>query len=1247
MKTTINIIKLCLLLVLFSLTTARGQENCDVDYEIGMVQQNGNFIISQVNPPSTLHIIYLAPMCNPNYISISDNWPLSNTVTIIAGYGTNTVLTNSVIPAGGAFQYNIPVNTTGSVQSYTVHYYAYQIVNPEDPGQSCKSFIFDWYPQPPVNFTVVPSPICAGGQICFNSPTPTFTNNVHYDYFQITPPLIPANFGNAVPNWYNNNNYNPTFPNVFTNTCVPTSFFGSAGVYTIGLAAFYTTPLLPNAMGCYNTQVQTFTIHPAPGVVSISSSTASTCQGSAVSLTANVNPAITSVTWQPGNLSGLVVSVTPTTTTTYTLYASTAAGCTVSAVTTIQTLDCCNPNLSGQRSLSNCTLVPVGTPGALTWSNYFNTVVSATNTAIEVPASGNITGPANFFIRGNLQINAPVTFNSLNMVIDHAGSITQNANVSIDRSYLHGCNRNWKGISSNAVLNITNAVIEDAQNALSSPAGGTHPGLTLINVFFNKNLNGLNFQAKVFTSFQLRECVFTCRAIAPALYNYTSGALWRTNTNFNNTGLTQFGQATLMGSSLLGITSTQRSQTGILGLGVSMSNTATGLIVGTSNPPAGSAYSNLFDLLPVGTAMFYSQMDYYHNWFQNIRNVAAFQDQYGSLSSAIYQEGCRSLVGTYPAIIGSVYGNTVVSSDYGVRAITNGSLNVSHSRFDGVLTGVFISKWYGTAANNYVNTVNNNTFNNCAIDVNGFDNKKINLSINSNVGTWTATGRQPSSYNVALAELSKNAACKVEVLNNLFSGKNKSGVYSNTYMGLTVESNTITMATPLANQFGGNIWLDNTDDSKIRYNQLSYAAGNTNNWVTFGIFTSSGLNNLYCSNNTQGATVCMKFQGNCPSKIYSNVLSPNASNPSQVGINLDATGFVGNINYITASSSTVCAENQFGNFAFADTYSQNGSQGKPIDYSGVANASNPFYPAVNLIDAFPSVSFNQTFNSNSGIVNCGSSQSPQANSTDTQEAMRAVAPTVSSSNANAVFAPVTVEVAEKVAYDLIKQKQLNPAKIDGGVQFVTTQNNQANGKFYKADSLVMAYTQNQSAQTLQLAKNLNNQASVVNDVDDHQKTYNTIYLAYLDNTISEAQKATLKTLAQLCPFTDGNSVYQSRALLKAYDTTDYRNACETSAPVLPQSGNRFITPNAASTVNQAAVMATEVFPNPASTELNITTALTGAEFTLSNVLGQVVIVTKLNPLTKLDVSNLKNGTYLYTITKDKAILKSEKLIITK
>ncbi|MDI9342444.1 MAG: T9SS type A sorting domain-containing protein [Sediminibacterium sp.] len=1244
MKNISQLLKLCLLLVLFSLNTARGQENCDADYELGMITPNGNYIIAQANPASSVHIIYLPPLCNPNYLSIADNWPTSNTVTIISGYGTNTVLTNSVIPSGGYFQFNIPVNTTGSVQSYTVHYYAYQIVNPEDPGQSCKSFIFDWLPQPPVNFTVVPTPLCAGGQICFNSPTPTLTNNVHYDYFQITPPLNPAFFNNAVPNWYNSNNYNPTFANVFTSTCVPTSFFGSAGVYTIGLAAFYTTPLLPNTMGCYNTQVQTFTINPAPGVVSISSSTASTCQGSAVSLTANVNPAITSVTWQPGNLSGLVVSVTPTTTTTYTLYASTAAGCTVSTVATIQTLDCCNPNLSGQRSLSSCTLVPIGTPGALTWSNYFNTVVSATNSAIEVPASGNIT--ANLFIRGDLQINAPVTFNSSEIVIDHAGSITQNAVVTIDRSYLHGCNRNWKGIGSTAALNITNSVIEDAKDAVSSPAGGTHPGLTLVNVFFNKNLNGLNFQAKVFTSFQLRECVFTCRAIAPALYNYTSGALWRTTSNFSNTGLTQFGQATLKGSSVLGITSTQRSQTGMLGLGVSMSNTATGLIVGTSNPVAGSAYSNLFDLLPVGTAMFYSQIDYYHNWFQNIRNVAAFQDQYGSVSAAIYQEGCRSLVGTYPAIIGSVYGNTVSSSDYGVRAITNGSLNVSHSRFEGVLTGVFISKWYGTASNNYANTINNNSFNNCVIDVNGFDNKKINLSINSNVGTWTATGRQPSTYNVALAELSKNAACKVEVLNNLFSGKNKCGVYANTYMGLTVESNTITMATPLSNQFAGDIWLDNTDDSKIRYNQLSYAAGNTSNWFTFGIFTASGLNNLYCSNSTQGATTCMKFQGAGIHKLYSNVLSPNSANPSQLGIFLDQNANIGDVNYITASSATVCAENQFGTFAYADTYCKANSQGQRIDYSGPANGTNPFYPAVNLIDIFPSAQFNPTPNSSTGLVNCGSSQSPQSGSSETQSALRAVAPTVNTSNANAVFAPVTVEVAEKVAYDLIKQKNLDPAKIDGGVQFVNTQNNQANGKFYKSDSLIADYTKTKSAQTLQLAKNQNTQADVLNDVDDHQKTYNTIYLAYLDNTISEAQKATLKTLAQLCPFTDGNSVYQSRALLKAYDTTDYRNACETALPALPQSGNRLLTTSPAN-VNEAAAKGTEVFPNPASTELNITTDLTGAEFTLSNVLGQVISVTKLTPLTKLDVSNLKNGTYLYTITKDKAILKSDKLIITK
>ncbi|MBA3681761.1 MAG: T9SS type A sorting domain-containing protein [Bacteroidetes bacterium] len=46
-------------------------------------------------------------------------------------------------------------------------------------------------------------------------------------------------------------------------------------------------------------------------------------------------------------------------------------------------------------------------------------------------------------------------------------------------------------------------------------------------------------------------------------------------------------------------------------------------------------------------------------------------------------------------------------------------------------------------------------------------------------------------------------------------------------------------------------------------------------------------------------------------------------------------------------------------------------------------------------------------------------------------------------------------------------------------------------------------------------------------------------------------------------------------------------------------------------------------------------------------MGQVLIENELNALTKVNVSELKNGTYIYKIIKDNKIIKADKLIISK
>jgi hypothetical protein len=55
----------------------------------------------------------------------------------------------------------------------------------------------------------------------------------------------------------------------------------------------------------------------------------------------------------------------------------------------------------------------------------------------------------------------------------------------------------------------------------------------------------------------------------------------------------------------------------------------------------------------------------------------------------------------------------------------------------------------------------------------------------------------------------------------------------------------------------------------------------------------------------------------------------------------------------------------------------------------------------------------------------------------------------------------------------------------------------------------------------------------------------------------------------------------------------------------------------------------------------------GAKLLIFNIMGQMLIENELNALTKVNISELKNGTYIYKIVKDGKILKADKLIISK
>ena len=226
---------------------------------------------------------------------------------------------------------------------------------------------------------------------------------------------------------------------------------------------------------------------------------------------------------------------------------------------------------------------------------------------------------------------------------------------------------------------------------------------------------------------------------------------------------------------------------------------------------------------------------------------------------------------------------------------------------------------------------------------------------------------------------------------------------------------------------------------------------------------------------------------------------------------------------------------------------------------------------------------------------------------------------------------------------MIRNNEVNTAKLANTDAMMSTFVNSSIEKFYTVDKLVADYMLSKDKILLNNARSVNNSVSTVNVMDKNQKNYNTIYLAYLedDKAVTESQISDLRDLAVLCPFTEGTSVYQARALLRNYDQVVYSNDCEQT---LPENNALMATGIKLDTKTEPSI---NVYPNPAGNEVFIVSDMEGAKIQILDITGRLVLSTDLSANTKLDVTELKSGTYFYKIMKDKVQVKTDKLIIIK
>lgn len=152
-----------------------------------------------------------------------------------------------------------------------------------------------------------------------------------------------------------------------------------------------------------------------------------------------------------------------------------------------------------------------------------------------------------------------------------------------------------------------------------------------------------------------------------------------------------------------------------------------------------------------------------------------------------------------------------------------------------------------------------------------------------------------------------------------------------------------------------------------------------------------------------------------------------------------------------------------------------------------------------------------------------------------------------------------------------------------------------------------------------------NNAIIANTTyEKNEKTVNNIHLSYLASNSKELRKkdiTNLESIAYQCPLGGGDAVYKARGLLTLTNTDytfDDEKLCDNSTTNFEKN-------------QQQTISKLEVFPIPASNELNIVTPefIEKGTITIYNTNGQVLIEQALASGTRfmVDVQSLSSGTY--------------------
>lgn len=791
-------------------------------------------------------------------------------------------------------------------------------------------------------------------------------------------------------------------------------------------------------------------------------------------------------------------------------------------------------------------------------------------------------------------------------------------------SNVYACDKMWDYILApdpKTEIRLESTFIEDGKNAIQSKNGGS---IIAFNSTFNKNLNAIvlnNSTSPTISPLIVYGNTFTCKS-----------------------GVTPYTNA---GATLKAPYTTKNGFSGITFLDVTKAN------VGDR-----AQLLNTFELTQHGIYSINSGLLIKNNLFQEIAQPKNTKEKH----IAIYSRGDIK-VPTGLTVGGNLNreNNTFLNCDYGIVAENNNDLFIAYNSFNNI--NIYAINYFKNNDKEDVKIIYNN-FTDVSVGVFAYSNTvSTNLiSNNSLIQSAHGDGVYAGEVAVLISEPSKSASSVYTINNNTIKWFAE-GIHLSVVQGAKVNNNTIRLD---ANEqgYGYGVYAE--------YNTLLTA--NNNSVVYMGASAKPYFKGFYIATTSNSSYTC-----NTVDKLEDGFYFEE----DNFGTVLKTTGFSRNINHLHISGQTGLI----------------GEQGTPyISPSNKAKVNdNNFAPGFGNI--------NQTYTSNAAI---GGNSNFYVRSTPFQ-----LNPTANNSaqltpitktpytnaqiahprlNCNVIQPPPgglangggNKDLAHKIAKGLInyplqaagnqqsKQNLLEALKADPSfaqgdtvlTQFKDSMQTVPWGQISQALALMADSTQVFDSVRVAQANTIVQAQSPITTMETNFKQVNQIWLAALQNNtvLDSSQQQSIRTMAWLCPITDGPAVYQARALIHAYDTTyvNYRNACEAySVPTVYARGakqNEQETNQAENAINnniEAEALYTQVYPNPSNT--NVTIALltkTPQKITIDiyNLLGEQMqhTTTETNgEALTFNTTSYTKGIYIVKITNvNGEVLETKKIIVS-